>query len=43
MGEYLTWVGSENTHALFFGRAPAADLERFCSQFDAIIETLKIP
>ncbi len=43
MGEYLTWVGSETTHALFFGRAPAADFERLCAQFDVIIETLKIP
>ncbi|RPJ59788.1 MAG: hypothetical protein EHM23_12835 [Acidobacteria bacterium] len=43
MGEYLTWVGSENTTALFFGRAPAAGFDRFCEQFDAVIETLKIP
>ena len=43
MGEYLTWVGSENTLAEFFGRAPAAGFESFCAQFDVIIETLKIP
>jgi erythromycin esterase-like protein/beta-lactamase regulating signal transducer with metallopeptidase domain len=43
MGEYLTWVGSENTLALFFGRALAPDFDRYCAQFDVVIETLKIP
>jgi len=42
MAESLTWVGSEKTYALFFGRAPVADFERFSAQFDQIIETLKI-
>jgi hypothetical protein len=43
MREYLTWVGSANALAQFFGRAPAPGFDSYCAQFDVIIETLKIP
>jgi len=43
MGEYLTWVGSANSLALFFGRAPATEFDSFRAQFDGVIQTLKIP
>jgi len=43
MVEYLTWVDSGIAFAQFFGRNPAANAVPFITQFDVIIETLKIP
>ena len=43
MAEYLTWIRSDNTFALFFGRVPVAELDSFRESFDQIIETLRVP
>jgi erythromycin esterase-like protein/beta-lactamase regulating signal transducer with metallopeptidase domain len=43
MVEYLTWVRTQSTAALFFGPAPADASDRYRARFDAIIETLQIP
>jgi len=43
MAEYLTWIRSDSTSALFFGRVPATELDRFRESFDQIIETLRFP
>jgi hypothetical protein len=43
--DLVTGALADRTHtlALFFGRARAADFDRYCAQFDVVIETLKIP
>jgi hypothetical protein len=43
MAEYLTFVRTANTGALFFGVIPVKGLDSYRSRFDAIIETLQIP
>jgi hypothetical protein len=43
MNEYLTWIASDKTLALFFGRIPASQFDRIRSHWDAIIETIQIP
>ena len=43
MAEYLTFVRTQNTSALFFGRIPAPALDSYRKRFDTIIETLQIP
>ncbi len=43
MAEYLTFVGTENTLALFFGFIPAQNLDSYRKRLDTIIETLQIP
>jgi hypothetical protein len=43
MVEYLTWIFSPKTHALFYGRAPAANLEAFRTRLDAIVNSAVVP
>ena len=43
MVEYLTWIFSSKAHALFYGRAPAADLDAFRARLDAIVDSAKVP
>ena len=43
MAEYLTFVETENTLALFFGFIPAQNLDSYRKRLDTIIETLQIP
>jgi hypothetical protein len=42
MVEYLTWIFSPKAHALFYGRAPAADLETFRARLDAIVNSAEV-
>ena len=43
MAEYLTWIFSPKTHALFYGRAPAAGLDAFRARLDAIVNSAVVP
>ncbi|MGD0872301.1 MAG: hypothetical protein ABSB88_22345 [Bryobacteraceae bacterium] len=43
MAEYLTFVSTANTAALFFGVIPVKGLDGYRKRFDGIIETLRIP
>ncbi len=43
MVEYLTWIFTPKTHALFFGRSPAANLDTFRSRLDAIVNSALVP
>ena len=43
MAEYLTFVRTANTGALFFGVIPVKGLDSYRKRFDAIVETLQIP
>jgi hypothetical protein len=43
MVECLTWIFSPKTHVLFFGRAPAADLESFRVRLDALANSAAVP
>jgi hypothetical protein len=42
MAEYLTWIFSPKAHALFYGRAPAADLDAFRARLDAIVNSAEV-
>lgn len=42
MAEYLNWIRSENTNALFTAFGPATDLDEFRKRLDPIVETAKI-
>jgi hypothetical protein len=43
MAEYLTFILTRNTSALFFGVIPVKGLDSYRKRFDGIIETLQIP
>jgi erythromycin esterase-like protein len=43
MTEYLTYVLSDNTNALFFARCPATQVDALRAQLDKVIETVRIP
>jgi len=43
MAEYLTFIVTRNTSALFFGVIPVKGLDSYRKRFDGIIETLQIP
>lgn len=43
MAEYMTWIYTRQTHAFFFSRVPADELERLRPQFDAIVYSAIIP
>ena len=43
MAEYMTWVYTQQTHAFFFARVPADELERLRPQLDAIVYSAIIP
>ena len=42
MTEYLTWIFTPKVHVLFYGRAPAADLETFRASLDAIVNSAEV-
>ena len=39
MVEYLTWIFSPKAHALFYGRAPAGELDSFRARLDTVINS----
>ena len=43
MTEYLTWIFSPKTHALFYGRSPAAGLETLRGRLDVIVNSAAAP
>ena len=43
MTEYLTWIFSPKTHALFYGRTPTASLDAFRGRLDAIVNSAVVP
>jgi hypothetical protein len=43
MVEYLVWVSGDQANALFFARAPYADLGGLRQRLDPVIESLKLP
>ncbi len=43
MVEYLTWVSGEKAGALFFARAPFAELGALRQRLDPMIDSLKLP
>jgi hypothetical protein len=43
MAEYLIWVRTERLIVLFFGHAPASDLNAFRQSFDTVIAATSIP
>jgi erythromycin esterase-like protein len=43
MTEYLTYVLSDKTNALFFARCPPGQMDTLRAQLDKVIETVRIP
>ena len=42
MAEYLVWVDTEDTRALFFAKVPAGELESHLPEYDKFVDTIRL-